>query len=82
MKKNVTIYDIAREAGVSAATVTRVINHSPSVREATRQKVQQVIDARGYTPSVLAQDLGSGSARGGRSPRGPAGRRRSGGRSP
>ena len=61
--KKATIYDIAREAGVSAATVTRVINHSPSVREATRQKVQQVIDARGYTPSVLAQDLGSGSAR-------------------
>ena len=61
--KKATIYDIAKEAGVSAATVTRVINHSPSVREATRQKVQQVIDARGYMPSSLAQDLGTGSAR-------------------
>lgn len=62
-RKRATIYDIAREAGVSSATVTRVINHSPSVRESTRERVQQVIDAHGYAPSSLAQELGSGSAR-------------------
>ncbi len=62
-QKKATIYDIAREAGVSAATVTRVINHSPKVREATRERVQQVIDAHGYAPSSLAQELGSGASR-------------------
>ena len=59
----VTIYDIAREAGVSAATVTRVLNGSASVREETRRKVQQVIDAHGYAPSSVAQDLGSGNTK-------------------
>ena len=52
MPKKVTIYDIAREAGVSAATVTRVLNGSSSVREATRLKVRGIIDAHGYAPSV------------------------------
>ena len=62
-QKRVTIYDIAREAGVSAATVTRVLNGSSSVREATRLKVQQIIDRHGYAPSSVAQDLGSGNTR-------------------
>ena len=61
--KKVTIYDIAREAGVSAATVTRVLNGSIRVRESTRQKVQQVIDTHGYMPNSVAQDLGSGNTR-------------------
>ena len=46
MKKKATIYDIAREANVSTATVTRVMAGHPSVRPATRLKVQQVIDAQ------------------------------------
>jgi len=62
-QKRATIYDIAREAGVSAATVTRVLNGSSSVREATRSKVQQVIDLHGYAPSSVAQDLGNGSTK-------------------
>ena len=37
--KKVTIYDVAREAGVSLATVSRVINGSNVVREKTKQKV-------------------------------------------
>ncbi len=61
--KRTTIYDIAREAGVSAATVTRVLNRSSSVQENTRQKVQRVIDAHGYAPSTMAQDLGSGKTK-------------------
>ena len=61
--KNVTIYDIAREAGVSAATVTRVLKNSPSVKEATREKVRRIIDAHGYAPSSVAQDLGSGNTK-------------------
>jgi DNA-binding LacI/PurR family transcriptional regulator len=62
-RSKVTIYDIAREAGVSAATVTRVLNGSASVREETRRKVQQIIDAHGYAPSSVAQALGSGSSK-------------------
>ena len=62
-RKRVTIYDIAREAGVSAATVTRVLNGADSVRAETREKVQQIIDAHGYAPSTVAQDLGSGSTK-------------------
>ena len=41
--KKVTIYDVAREAGVSLATVSRVINGSNVVREKTKQKVLDVI---------------------------------------
>ena len=63
MKRKVTIYDIAREAGVSTATVTRVVRRDPGVREATRQKVQQVIDRYAYTPSVTAQNLEGGRSR-------------------
>ena len=63
MNKKATIYDIAREAGVSTATVTRVVRRDPRVRDATRLKVQQVIDAHDYTPSVSAQNLESGRSR-------------------
>ena len=63
MSKKVTIYDIAREAGVSTATVTRVFRHDPHVSEATRVKVQQIIDAHDYTPSLSAQNLEGGRTR-------------------
>lgn len=58
--KRVTIYDIAREAGVSTATVTRVLAGHQSVRPATREKVQRIIDHHGYTPSAIARDLENG----------------------
>ena len=38
-----TIYDIAREAGVSASTVSRVINKRPGISESTRKKVQKTL---------------------------------------
>ena len=60
MSQKVTIYDIAREAGVSTATVTRVVAGSPKVKAATREKVQRVIDAHAYTPSASAQNLEHG----------------------
>ena len=44
-----TIYDIAREAGVSIATVSRVLNGG-KVGEATRAKVQDVLDRNDYQP--------------------------------
>ena len=47
--KKATIYDVAREAGVSLATVSRVINGSSVVREKTKEKVMKVIDCLLYT---------------------------------
>lgn len=60
MEKKMTIYDIAKEAGVSTATVTRVVSGHHSVRATTRERVQQVIDKYGYTPSAIARDLENG----------------------
>ena len=54
---SVTIRDVARQAGVSAMTVSRVINSSPSVSSATRSRVEQAIADLGYVPSRLARGL-------------------------
>ena len=61
MEKRVTIYDIAKEAGVSTATVTRVLSAHPSVRPATRERVQAVIAKHNYAPSSVARDLERGN---------------------
>ena len=55
--KRVTIYDVAKEAGVSLATVSRVINGLEIVREGTRVKVETAIDKLGYKPNAIAQGL-------------------------
>lgn len=52
------IYDIAELAGVSIATVSRVVNDSPRVSEKTKQKVRTVMEENGYTPNVFARGLG------------------------
>ena len=52
-----TIYDIAREAGVSASTVSRVINNKPGIGESTRQKVQKLLEEYHYTPDIAARGL-------------------------
>lgn len=52
-----TINDIAREAGVSIATVSRVANSNTAVNEATRQKVQQAMESLNYSPSIIARGL-------------------------
>ncbi|MGN0706450.1 MAG: LacI family DNA-binding transcriptional regulator [Faecalibacterium sp.] len=52
-----TIYDIAREAGVSASTVSRVINNKPGIKESTRKRVQKLLDEYNYTPDVSARGL-------------------------
>ena len=57
------IYDVAREAGVSIATVSRVINGKGTVSEATRQKVEDVLTRSGYTPSAIARGMVSKSMR-------------------
>lgn len=52
-----TIYDIARESGVSIATVSRVFNNVPNVSEATRDRVLKIAQDRGYYPKAIAQGL-------------------------
>lgn len=58
-----TLEDVARKAGVSQMTVSRVINGKNNVAEDTRQKVLQVIDELGYVPHLQAQRLASGRTR-------------------
>ena len=50
------IYDIAALAGVSIATVSRVVNDSPKVSEKTKEKVRAVMEEQNYTPNVLQED--------------------------
>ncbi len=53
-----TIYDISEKAGVSIATVSRVLNGSSSVSQKTREKVLDVIERCGYKPNAFARGLG------------------------
>lgn len=55
--KRVTIYDVANEANVSLATVSRVINGVEIVRADTRDRVQAAIEKLGYKPNAIAQGL-------------------------
>ena len=57
--ESVTIYDIASDAGVSIATVSRVLRGETNVSEATRKKVQEIIDRRNYRPSSIARGMTS-----------------------
>ena len=57
------VYDIAKRAGVSIATVSRVLNHPDAVSPATAERVQKAIEECDYTPSLLARGLGRGSMR-------------------
>ncbi len=54
---SVTIYDVAREANVSLATVSRVLNNNPHVRESTRRRVQEAIERLGFEPNLVASAL-------------------------
>ena len=56
-RKRPTINDIARLAGVSKKTVSRVINKSPFVREDTREKINAIIREHGYAPDPQARGL-------------------------
>ena len=52
------IYDISQKAGVSIATVSRVLNGSEKVSEKTRKKVLAVMEENSYTPNAFARSLG------------------------
>jgi LacI family transcriptional regulator len=54
-----TISDVAKRAGVSPVTVSRVINNAGNVSAATREKVERAVDELGYVPNVMARSLRS-----------------------
>src|ERR1700734_185793 len=56
----VTLYDVARLADVSTATVSRVLHGQDRVRESTRARVQKAIEELGYVPDNAAQSLSRG----------------------
>lgn len=58
-KQEITIYDVAREAQVSMATVSRVVNGNKNVRDDTRNKVLEVIKRLNYQPNAVARGLAS-----------------------
>jgi LacI family transcriptional regulator len=57
MTDRVTISDVARRAGVSLMTVSRVVNNKEDVSPSTRQRVLEVIEELGYRPSSIARGL-------------------------
>jgi LacI family transcriptional regulator len=57
ISKALTIKEIARKAGVSTQTVSRVLNDRPDVSRETRKRVQQIIDESGYHPNAIARSL-------------------------
>jgi LacI family transcriptional regulator len=57
MKNNITIKDVAKQAGVSISTVSRVINDSKPVTDEVKQRVLDVIKETGYIPNPLARSL-------------------------
>jgi LacI family transcriptional regulator len=63
MAKKATIEDIARLAGVSRGTVSRVLNHRPDVETETRARVLRIIQEQGYAPSLAASGLAGGRSR-------------------
>lgn len=58
-----TIDDVAARAGVARATVSRVLNNGPNVRQEVRDKVQLAVSELGYKVNVQARHLASGSSR-------------------
>ena len=60
MAEKLTILDIARLAGVSKATVSRVLNQKPDVDPATRERILRIMDEQGFMPSITASGLAGG----------------------
>lgn len=57
------IYDVSEKAGVSIATVSRVLNNSPHVSKKTKERVLAVIEESGYVPNAFARGLGLNTMR-------------------
>ncbi|QPC84705.1 LacI family DNA-binding transcriptional regulator [Phototrophicus methaneseepsis] len=59
MKKRLTLEEIGKLAGVSRATVSRVINNHPNIRQEVRERVEHIIAETGYQPNAAARSLAS-----------------------
>jgi LacI family transcriptional regulator len=62
-ERKLTIHDIAKRAGVSVATVSRVINRQPGVGAETRARLEQLFVETGFSASLSAQQLATGKSR-------------------
>ena len=60
-KSEITIYDIAKELGISASTVSRALNNNASVSQKTRQEVADCAERLGYRNNPFAANLRKGS---------------------
>lgn len=60
---NLTLEDVAKQAGVSRSTVSRVVNDDPNVNEDVRKRVQQVISTTDYHPHAAARSLATQRSR-------------------
>lgn len=60
VRRNVTIEDVARLAGVSRQTVSRVINRSPNVKPAVRERIEAAVEQLGYVANLSARRMGGG----------------------
>ncbi len=58
-QKPASIYDVARQAGVSIKTVSRVVNHQPNVSPTARARVMEAVNALSYRPNFFARGLAS-----------------------
>ncbi len=63
IKEEVTIYDIARELGISASTVSRALSGAKGINDQTRKKVRQRAEEMGYRLNSFAANLRSGNSR-------------------
>ena len=59
MEKDITIYDIAKDLGVSPTTVSRALNNHPAVKEKTKKKIFQAASDMGYQSNIFAANLRS-----------------------
>src|SRR5258708_10714267 len=62
-KSSITIADVAKAAGVSVPTVSRIINNKEYVADETRDRVNEAIKHLGYVPHIQAQRLRGGASR-------------------
>lgn len=63
IENKVKLRDVAKAAGVAVGTVSRVLNHNPTVAEPIRCRVQEAIRALGYAPDSVAQSMRGGRTR-------------------
>ena len=64
-RKNPTLDDVAAQAGVSSATVSRFVNNPEVVAPATAERIRAAIAATGYLPNLLASGMASSKSKAG-----------------